>query len=65
MVVVLFITLILLAIILYVPSVTRFFKMAPLNGMQFGITALVGFVSVFWFEGYKWRKRAASGYKEY
>ncbi|MGN6265219.1 MAG: cation-translocating P-type ATPase [Ginsengibacter sp.] len=65
MVVVLFVTLTLLAIILYVPSITRFFKMASLNGMQLGITILVGFVSVFWFEGYKWRKRRFSnGYKE-
>ena len=65
MVVVLLVTLALLAIILYVPSITRFFKMASLNGMQLGITALVGFVSVFWFEGYKWRKRRFSnGHKE-
>jgi Ca2+-transporting ATPase len=57
MIVVLFVTLTLLALILYVPSITRFFKMASLNGMQSGIAILVGFVSVFWFEGYKWWKR--------
>jgi Ca2+-transporting ATPase len=57
MVVVLLITLALLAIILYVPSITAFFKIASLNGMQLGITAIVGFASVFWFEEYKWWKR--------
>jgi Ca2+-transporting ATPase len=57
MIVVLFVTLTLLALILYGPSITRFFKMASLNGMQSGIAILMGFVSVFWFEGYKWWKR--------
>lgn len=60
MVVVLLATLALLAIILYVPSIPGFFKIASLNRMQLGITALVGFVSVFWFEGYKWWKRGQS-----
>ncbi len=65
MVVVLLITIALLAIILYVPSITRFFKMASLNGMQLGITILVGFICVFWFEGYKWwKRRVSNGYKE-
>jgi Ca2+-transporting ATPase len=50
-------TLTLLALILYIPSFTSFFKITSLNGMQIGWAIITGFVSVVWFEFYKWLKR--------
>ncbi len=50
-------TLALLAMILYIPSFSSFFKVASLNGMQIGWTIVTAFVSVIWFEGYKMVKR--------
>lgn len=57
MIIVLFATLALLAIIIYIPSITSFFHVSSLNGMQIGWTITTAFVSVIWFELYKWRKR--------
>lgn len=50
-------TLTLLAMILYIPSFAFFFKITPLNGMQISWAIATAFVSVIWFEFYKWRKR--------
>jgi Ca2+-transporting ATPase len=50
-------TLALLAMILYIPSFSSFFKITPLDGMQIGWSVATAFVSVIWFEIYKWRKR--------
>lgn len=50
-------TLALLAMILYIPSFSSFFKITSLNGMQIGWTIVTAFVSVIWFEGYKLVKR--------
>ena len=50
-------TLIMLAMILYVPSITGFFKIASLNLMQIIWTLATAFVSVGWFEFYKLVKR--------
>jgi Ca2+-transporting ATPase len=50
-------TLVLLAMILYIPSFSSFFKITSLNGMQISWTIITGFVSVVWFEFYKWLKR--------
>jgi Ca2+-transporting ATPase len=50
-------TLSLLAIILYIPSFASFFKITSLDGMQIGWAIVTAFVSVIWFEIYKWRKR--------
>jgi Ca2+-transporting ATPase len=50
-------TLALLALILYIPSFSSFFKITSLNAMQIGWSAVTAFVSVIWFELYKWRKR--------
>lgn len=54
---ILLISVALLFILIYTPAVGSFFKLIPLRYQQFGISALVGFVSVIWFEGYKWSKR--------
>lgn len=48
---------VLLLSLIYVPLFARFFQLSPLDVTQFGISALVGFVVVIWFEGYKWVKR--------
>lgn len=50
-------TLVMLGLILYIPSFSSFFKITSLNGMQIGWTIATAFVSVIWFEVYKWRKR--------
>jgi len=51
------ITILLLAALVYVPVFAAFFKLTPLTFHQVGISALVGFASVIWFEGYKWLRR--------
>lgn len=50
-------TLVLLAIILYVPLIRDFFRLAPLHTNQMALCALVGFCSVIWIEGLKWWRR--------
>jgi P-type Ca2+ transporter type 2C len=50
-------TLTLLAMILYIPLFASFFRISSLNGMQIGWSVTTAFVSVIWFEIYKWRKR--------
>ncbi len=52
-------TLILLAAILYIPSFAEFFKLSPLSFGQLGMALLVAAVSVLWFEIYKLIKRFA------
>lgn len=47
----------LLLALIYVPTFALFFKLSPLTAEQFGIASLIGFISVIWFEGYKWLKR--------
>lgn len=50
-------TLVMLALILYIPSFSTFFKIASLNVMQLGWTIATAFVSVIWFEFYKLKQR--------
>lgn len=57
LIIVLIATLALLAIILYIPSFASFFKITSLNGMQIIWVMVTAFVSVVWFEFYKWRNR--------
>ena len=52
-----FVSIALLLALIYVPFLASFFKLSPLNYEQLGISALVGFAVVIWFEGYKWVKR--------
>ncbi|MGN6533524.1 MAG: cation-translocating P-type ATPase [Ginsengibacter sp.] len=53
-------TFVMLAMILYIPSFTSFFRITSLNGMQIIWTIVTAFVSVIWFEFYKLRKRNIS-----
>ncbi|MCC7445673.1 MAG: cation-translocating P-type ATPase [Saprospiraceae bacterium] len=51
-------TLVLLFAILYIPVIAKFFHLSSLNLIDLGITILIASVSVLWFEGYKWIRRA-------
>ncbi|MCQ4035184.1 cation-translocating P-type ATPase [Kaistella montana] len=51
------ITLLVLAAILFIEPVTRFFKVTSLSASEIGFAALVAFASVIWFEGFKLWKR--------
>jgi P-type Ca2+ transporter type 2C len=53
---VIFISIALLSAMIYVPLFAAFFKLSPLSLRQFGLSVLIGFVAVIWFEGYKWVK---------
>ncbi|MEX6690713.1 cation-translocating P-type ATPase [Danxiaibacter flavus] len=55
--IILLITILLTAIILYVPPVANFFHVQQLNIQQLGICLLVAFISVIWVEVWKWRRR--------
>jgi Ca2+-transporting ATPase len=50
-------TIFLLLITIYIKPVSIFFEFEPLSLIQFGIATFVGFVSVMWFEGFKFLKR--------
>ena len=54
---IIFITLILLVIMLYLTPVTSFFKLVSLSLSELGLCLAVSAVSVFWFEVWKWNKR--------
>jgi Ca2+-transporting ATPase len=53
-------TLVILFLILYVPEMSRFFKVEGLSIHEIGFAVLAASVSVLWFEGYKWIKRLNS-----
>ncbi|RFS19680.1 cation-translocating P-type ATPase [Chitinophaga silvatica] len=53
MVAVILITLLLLAIMLYFPPVTKFFSLAPLDHIELIVCGTVAAVSVLWFEVFK------------
>ena len=57
MIIVLTVTIALLAAMLYVPFLTRFFSFEHLTPLQVGISAGAGLVSVIWFEIFKLVKR--------
>ncbi|MGB3152700.1 MAG: cation-translocating P-type ATPase [Maribacter sp.] len=51
------ITLLLAALLLFIPSFTTFFEFETLSIRQLGISFFAGFVSVLWYEVVKWHKR--------
>lgn len=51
------ITIAITALLLFVPTLTAFFKFAPLSGSEMLLASLAGFVSVIWFEAVKFRNR--------
>ena len=52
-----FFTLSLLLIIIYVTPIAHFFQLIPLNAISLLISLLIAFTAVMWFEVYKWIKR--------
>lgn len=51
-------TLFLLLAILYISPIANFFQVTGLQIRELGIAFLIAAISVLWFEGYKWLKRA-------
>ncbi len=51
------ITLVLTALVLYVRPLTNFLRFESLSGYELTICIGIGFLSVIWFEFVKWRKR--------
>lgn len=51
------VTILITALLLFVPLFTHFFEFERVSGFQIGLSILVGFVSVLWIEIYKWLKR--------
>lgn len=50
-------TIIITALLLFVPVFSHFFQFETVSGSQISLSILVGFVSVLWIEIYKWLKR--------
>lgn len=53
------ITILITALLIYVKPLAHFFELNALNITQLGISALIGFVFVIWFELVKWRNRVS------
>ncbi|MET0759502.1 MAG: cation-translocating P-type ATPase [Flavobacterium sp.] len=53
-------TLLLLALILYVTPIANFFKVLPLQIKEIGICLMISAVSVLWIEIWKWNRRRKS-----
>ena len=54
---IIFITVSIVGVILFVKPLTRFFEFQSPDIRQLGLAVGVGFVSVIWYEGVKWLKR--------
>ncbi|WP_304066092.1 cation-translocating P-type ATPase [Pedobacter glucosidilyticus] len=55
--IIILITLLILASLLYIPICTSFFEFERLDSFQLSLTLGVAFLSVIWFELVKWQKR--------
>lgn len=55
--VIILITTMLTALLIYVKSFADFFAFQPLSSEQLGISIAIGFLFVIWYEGVKWGKR--------
>jgi len=51
------ITIVITSLLLYVPPITTFFEFQFLNGPQLSICLTTGFLSVIWYEIFKWINR--------
>ena len=51
------ITLLIYALLIYIQPLATFFQFDPLSSKQLAISSGIGFLSVIWFELIKWRKR--------
>lgn len=50
-------TILITALLLFVPLFAHFFQFESVSGLQIALSILVGFISVLWIEIYKWFKR--------
>ncbi|MFV8343769.1 cation-translocating P-type ATPase [Flavobacterium sp. XS2P39] len=50
-------TILITALLLFVPLFAHFFEFESVSGFQIGLSIFVGFVSVLWIEIYKWFRR--------
>lgn len=57
---VIILTVLLTASLLFIPAFAHFFEFEKMSLVQLGISMLVGMVSVIWFEGVKFMKRLAA-----
>jgi len=62
---IIFITIALLGMLIFVQPLALFFKFEILSLSQLGISGAAGFLSVIWYEAVKWRKRRKTILKEY
>jgi P-type Ca2+ transporter type 2C len=51
------VTIAIVALLLFTPALTRFFQFERLRIEQLLLSMVIGFLSVIWYEGVKWRKR--------
>jgi Ca2+-transporting ATPase len=58
---IIYITIAMTGLLLYVKPLALFFGFKPLSMAQLGISIAIGFASVIWFEALKWRKRHRKG----
>ncbi|HTM67324.1 MAG TPA: cation-translocating P-type ATPase [Flavipsychrobacter sp.] len=58
-------TLVMLAMILYIPPFASFFKITSLDTTQIVVSVTTAFASVIWFEIYKWKKRKTVRLKQF
>ncbi|MEO7490932.1 MAG: cation-translocating P-type ATPase [Ferruginibacter sp.] len=58
------ITIALLAVLIFVNPLAKFFGFEALNFTQLSISIAIGFLSVIWYEIVKWRKRIKGGLNE-
>ena len=54
------ITIAIVGLLLFVPSLTKFFKFERLSLLQLLLSISIGFISVMWYEVVKWRQRCKS-----
>ena len=50
-------TIIMIACLLFIPALARFFEFESVSGFQISLSIIIGFVSVLWIEIYKILKR--------
>ena len=59
-VIIICITITILGLMLYLKPLSNFFELEPMNLIQLSISISIGFVSVIWFELFKWKTRIKS-----
>ena len=58
------VAILLLALVLTIPLLRELFRFTPLSGTELVLCAIAGFLSVIWFEGYKYVKNRGNSRKK-